>query len=53
VREEFKRVAEEHCPDTKATGKEYLNEVITLSSTMDLEYLHTVMNEALRYESPA
>ena len=52
MREEFKRVAEEHCPDTKATGKEYLNEVVTLSFTMDLEYLNMVMNEALRYETP-
>lgn len=53
MREEFTRVAREHFPTTKTTGKEYLDEVVTLGFSMDLDFLNMVMNEALRFEGPA
>ena len=54
AREQFKAVAAELYPEeTYSLDRSFLDKTVTLDSLMDLEYLSRVVNEALRYESPA
>ena len=45
-------VTEEFPGEAFSTERSYLDKAITYESTMDLEHLGRVMNEALRYEPP-
>ena len=54
AREQFKKVAEELEPDkTYSNEQSYLDEVVNLDLIGDLEHLSHVVNEALRFDSPA
>ena len=53
VRDELKKVTQEQFPDEVSSNDcAYLNAVMKVEVFQDLEYLSTVINEALRYESP-